>query len=111
MSETYKNERLAFAGSKGGKARASSLTPEDRQRIASMGAAARWGSPTPERVVEKMVTEIYRTGRKKSLYRRDATLWFDDVGCLEERRWEKYLIGTYGPGAMEDDVLADVAAR
>jgi hypothetical protein len=107
MATESRHRRLAEAGSRGGKASLESMTAEERSARARAAAEARW-SKTKERVVSKMVSEIYRLRRPMALYRRDSALWFAPPGGYEARRWERYLVGTYDVGVIEEDVMADV---
>ena len=44
--ETYVDAAKQRGGSKGGKARAEALSPDERSQIAQAAAAARWNQPT-----------------------------------------------------------------
>ena len=108
---TDNRDKLSEAGRKGGKARMALLEPEERRALASAAAQTRWGRPTAERTVGLMVQEIYRRRRPMALYQRDGALWFAPPENIESPRWTDYLVGTYGVGVMEEDVLADVAQQ
>jgi hypothetical protein len=111
MATENRDRRLAMAGAKGGKACLDTMTPEERQARAKAAAEARWGRPRPEDVVAKMVREIYRLRQPMCLYKRDNALWFSSPDNLETPRWREYLVGTYGVGVLEEDVMADVLAQ
>jgi hypothetical protein len=106
-----KHDKLAEAGRRGGKARMASLEPEDRSALGTAAAHARWGKPTAQGVVDKMVVEIYRRRQPMALYERSGALWFASPDNIESPRWSQYLVGTYGVGVIEDDVMADIMAR
>lgn len=110
MAIEERSRRLAAAGAKGGKASLETMTPEERRARARAAAAARWSRPSPEAVVAKMVVEIYRQRRDMCLYQRDRALWFSPPDSIEAPRWAPYLVGTYGVGVLEEDVMADVRA-
>lgn len=106
-----KHEKLAEAGRRGGTARMEAMAPEERRAFSKAAAEARWGKPTAESVVDQMVREVYRRRKPMALYERGGALWFASPDNIESPRWSQYLVGTYDVGVMEDDVLADVAAK
>lgn len=106
-----KDNKFVEAGRRGGKARMAALEPEERRELSKAAAQARWGKPTEKSVVDQMVREIYRLRRPMALYQRNGALWFAPPENMESPRWTEYLVGTYGVGVNEDDVMADVRAQ
>lgn len=73
-SKHTENDMLTIQ-SKGGKARAAHLSPDQRQAIASAAAKARWAKPRPIRAKPVKVAPQANSIRKDA-FLEDLTTWF-----------------------------------